>query len=152
MNDNAEPGRGVTWVVVADAARAQIFSRTERFSALEPLRVIDEPRARSRERDLIADSPGRSFDSHGQGRHAMDPGQSAKAQLREAFARRIAAEVESGRAADRFQHLVIVATPDMLGAVRAQLSRAAQRLVTREIAKQMTQAEPATIAAEIDAE
>lgn len=150
--ERREPEAGATWIVVTDGAHAEIFSRARQFSDLESVQAFDEPEARSRELDLGTDAPGRSFDSHGQGRHSMDPAQSGKAHLRESFARRIAAEVESGRSAGRFRNLVLVATPDMLGALRAQLSGTSRQLVRREIVKQMTRAAPAEIAAAIDAE
>lgn len=152
MRDKPDgPQTGVTWVVVVDAGRAEIYSREKRFSELEPVQTLDEPDARTRERDLKTDAPGRAFNSHGTGRHAMEPDQSPKARLREAFAERIAAELEAGRIANQYRHLAIVATPDMLGALRGELSRATQQLVSREIAKKMTGLGPAAIAAELDA-
>ena len=66
-----EPATGVTWVVVADASRAEIYSRQKRFSQLEPVQHLIEPEARSKEQELASDAPGRAFDSRGEGRHCL---------------------------------------------------------------------------------
>lgn len=150
-DEKSAPAGGVTWVVVADARRAGIYSRQKRFSELEPLQVLEEPQARTHERDLVSDAPGRSFDSHGTGRHAMEPGETTKHHIRGAFARRVAGELEVGRRAGHFEHLVIVASPDMLGELRAHLDRATRQCVVLEVDKDLTGHEPAAIAAEIDA-
>ena len=141
---------GVTWVVVADASRADIYSRQKRFSPLELVQSLTEPEARSKERDLASDAPGRSFDIRGEGRHAMEPDHSGKDHLRESFVSRIADELESARNADRFQQLVIVAAPAVLGALRAQLSGAIQKHVVAEFNKHMTGQDASVIAGLID--
>ena len=140
----------VTWVVVADSGRADIYSRQKRFSPLEPVQRLTEPEARSKEHDFASDAPGRSFDSHGQGRHAMEPDQTAKEHLRERFVRRISDVLESARNDDLFQQLVIVAAPAVLGALRQQLSQAVQKQVVAEIDKNMTDRDQETIASLID--
>ena len=141
---------GVTWVLVADASRAEIYSRKKRRSPLEPVQSLDEPEARSREGDLVSDSRGRSFDSGGEGRHAMEPDQSVKDHLLVSFANRIADVLESGRSADRYQHLVIIAAPALLGELRARISGTTRALVSAEFDKHMTGQAPADIAALID--
>lgn len=153
MTKNAnELNSGVTWVVVASAERADIYSRQKRYSQLEPVQRFDEPRARLKEQDLVSDTPGRAFDSGGQGRHAMEPDHSGKDHLRESFVQRIVENLESARGANRFQQLIIVAAPAMLGALRAQLSGATQQRVVAEVDKHMTGREPAEIAALIDSD
>lgn len=145
-----ELGAGVTWIVVASADRADIYSRQKRYSQLEPVQHLDEPRARLKEQDLVSDTRGRAFDSGGQGRHAMEPDTTGKDHLREGFVHRIAETLEDARGADRFAHLVIVAAPAVLGALRAQLSGTTQQRVVAEIDKNMTGRDPEAIAELID--
>lgn len=147
-----EINSGVTWVVVASADRADIYSRQKRYSRLESVQRFDEPRARLKEQDLVSDTPGRAFDSGGQGRHAMEPDRSGKEHLREGFVNRIAETLESARGAERFQHLIIVASPAILGALRAQLSDTTRKRVQAEIDKHMTGREPSEITALIDSD
>jgi protein required for attachment to host cells len=139
---------GTTWVVVADSSRADIYSRAKRFSELESVKSFKEPAARAREQDLVSDGPGRSFDSKGSGRHAMESDQSEKHNLRAKFAKTIADELELSRQMHRFSHLILVAAPAMLGELRAHLSTETTKLVRDEIDKDMT-AETATRIAEL---
>jgi len=117
---------------------------------MEPVHSLTAPDARKKERDLGSDSPGRAFDIKGSGRHAMEPGQTGKEHLRETFAHRIADELDAGRIANKYQHLVIVAGPKMLGDIRGKLSHATGQLVADEIDKEMTAQDLSVICAEID--
>jgi protein required for attachment to host cells len=150
MNDSNELTSGLTWIVVADASSAEIYSRQKRYSQLELVQCLAEPAARNKEGELSSDEPGRAYDSGGKGRHAMEPSHSGKQHLRETFAHRIAGEIESARNADDFQHLILVAAPATLGDLRAQLSKATQRLVQAEVDKHMTGQGPMAIATLID--
>ncbi len=143
---------GVTWVVVADGGRARIFSRAKRFSDLRPVDVLDEPDARARERDLTSDQPGRSFDSHGSGRHAVGQESGTKDEIMEDFARRIAHRIEAGRTGGDFQHLMLVAAPTVLGAIRPILSQSSGQLIVSEVSKNLAHHEPADIQKIIDRE
>ena len=146
----SELKRGVTWVVVADSTQADIYSRAKRFSQLEAVQSLSEPSARSKEKDLITDAPGRSFDSGGKGRHAMETDHTEKQNLRIKFADRIADLLKSARQEGRFKHLVLVAAPALLGELRAQLDDATAKLVRDEIDKDMTAATPDDIVKLID--
>jgi protein required for attachment to host cells len=143
--------RGDTWVLVADASRADIYLRQKRYGPLEAMQCLTEKQARSKEGDLVADEPGRTFDRAGQGRHAMEPDHTEKEHLRTAFAQRICQVLESGRMADRYKRLVIVAAPGMLGELRHHLDAATGKLVAGEFDKEMTGREPEAIIGLIDA-
>jgi protein required for attachment to host cells len=142
---------GVTWVLVADAHRAEIYARHKRHSIPEIVHCLEEKQARAREQDLVADEPGRAFDRKGQGRHAMEPDHREKENVRTAFARRIAQVLESGRSSGRFDRLVMVAAPAMLGELRAQLDKPTTACIVAEFSKTLTGQTPETIANFIDA-
>lgn len=151
MNKNSdELSNGVTWVVVANASKAQIFSRQKRYSPLEAVQQLSEPDARAREQDLTSDSPGRAFDSGGRGRHAMEPDHSAKAHLLTTFAQQIADALTAAHQTHDFDRLVIVAAPTMLGELRHQLGDPVRRKVYSEFDKDLTGQAPGQIAALID--
>ena len=59
------------WVVVADKSKARIFTVDDPRGALLGVHELKHPEALEREQELSSDRPGRSFDSMGQGRHAM---------------------------------------------------------------------------------
>ena len=149
-NNNNELSQGVAWVVVANASRAQIFSRQKRYAPLELVQQLDEPDARVKEQDLASDAPGRAFDSGGQGRHAMEPDHSIHDHLLTTFAHRISGTENAAHQAREFTQLVIVASPSMLGELRGQLADPVRRCVRGEFAKDLTLQGPDRIAALID--
>lgn len=129
------------WILVADSARARILS------AADP-RMISEvadyahPQSRQHDQDLTSDQPGRSFDSAGQGRHAMEPPQSAHEAEAEAFAAELAQALEQGRTAQRFQRLVLIAPPAFLGRIRDHLSKPAAQMVAAQVDKNLVHLSP----------
>jgi protein required for attachment to host cells len=86
-------------------------------------------------RDLSADRPGRSFDSHGQGRHAMEPETDAKRHEAEVFAKQVADRIERARIEDEFDELVLIAAPEFLGLLRKSLSTTTDGLVAKAVDK-----------------
>ena len=141
---------GETWVLVADSGRADIYLRARRRSPLSSVESLTNEQARAKEHDLISDSPGRAFDSAGQGRHSMGSDHAVKHHLREAFAKRVAQALAAGRKAGRFSHLVLIAEPAMLGEVRAHLDNTTAACVSLTIAKDYAGRDPVAIAALID--
>jgi protein required for attachment to host cells len=128
-----------TWVLVADASRARIFSLESHQDSLHEIATLTHPESRLHEHELTTDRPGRTFDSSGQGgRHAMEQKSSPKRQEALSFARSIGARLESARIAGDFGHLVLVAGPPFLGLLREQLSDEIRKHVTLEIDKELT--------------
>jgi len=125
------------WVVVAGAAHVDIYTCERLGGHLSAIETYSRPDARLREQELVSDSPGRSFDSGGQGRHSMEDKTSAKRHLMTQFAKNIGRRIESARVADEFDQLVIVAGPRFLGEVRQALSGPCKKLVIKEIVKDL---------------
>ena len=78
------------WVVVADQSRARIFTVDDAHGPLLQVDELEHPEARKREQELMSDRPGRSFDSAGQGRHAMGTSVEPKKEEAVRFAKQIA--------------------------------------------------------------
>lgn len=130
--------KAVTWIVVADGARAQIVRQAGVGAALEPVpgQEFINP-SQERTRDLGTDRPGRSADSGGN-RHGMketDWHQQGKRR----FARTIAERLERRAEAKAFDRLVLVAPPETLGELRANLGKHASARLGGEIPKDLTQ-------------
>lgn len=112
-----------TWVMVADAARARFFvSEGEDVRPIEEV-TLDNPAAHGFSRDLVSDKPGRTIESVGGAHHAQEPKHDPHRSAKEAFARRVADYVEQNALADKFDDLVLVAPPQMLGDLRGALGR-----------------------------
>ena len=127
-----------TWIIVADGARAQIFSNSGPGTGLEsaiPQALVADNRPSG---DIASDRPGRSFDSAGQGRHAMQSGSDPHEYEQTVFANDIAKLLDRNREQKAFDQIVIVAPPKMLGALRHALDKATSQLVIGEINKDLT--------------
>ena len=61
----------LTWVVVADSARARVFEWASRNADLRELLDLTNSQARLQEQALTSDRPGVGFSSRGQGRRRM---------------------------------------------------------------------------------
>lgn len=129
-----------SWVVVADAAQAAIFTLAPDGATLAPLEgcVFVNEAARGHARDLGHDRPGRVVESVGGARHAHEPRVDPHRRAKTAFAERLAAFLEAGDGAPPFDALVLVAPPRMLGDLRAALGQRAAARVVREIGKDLT--------------
>lgn len=133
--------KAVTWIVVADGARAQIVRQAGVGAALEPVPgqefVNPSP---ERTRDLGTDRPGRTADSvHSGHRHAMEPRVDWHQQEKKRFAKTIAERIERSAEAKGFDRLVLVAPPETLGELRANLGKHASARLDGEVPKDLTQ-------------
>lgn len=121
------------WVLVADSARARLFEASGAKAPLQEQTDLVMPSARLQEQDLVSDRPGRSFDSGGEGRHAMEPTTPRKEVESDRFAARIAALLEAERVAGTYTRLILVAPPAFLGQLRGALTDPVRALVTSEL-------------------
>ena len=126
------------WILVADSARARVFSVDSAIGPLEPIEQLVHPESRLHDRDMKSDRPGRVFDSHGEGRHSTGKAVSPKEQEALRFAGEIASYLERGRVNGGFRRLVIVADPRFLGSLRATLAPEVKKLVTLEVNKDLS--------------
>lgn len=135
---------GKTWVVVAASSRARIFS-LEGGEALKELEDLTKPSARQHETDLTSDLPGRSFDSAGEGRHAMEEPTSPKHREAIEFSREVAARLDQARTRNELERLAIVAAPAFLGLLRQHFTPELAKAVVLEIDKDLSRADSTEI-------
>ena len=110
------------WVMVADKSKARIFTIADPRGALLDEVVLEHPQAREREQTLTSDRPGRSYDSKGQGRHAMGTSVEPDQQETIRFARQITDHVQAAHNEGRCDRLLLVAGPPLLGLLREPLN------------------------------
>jgi protein required for attachment to host cells len=134
-----------TWIVVAASARARIFSVSGIGGTLQEIADLTHPEARLQDRKLSSDRPGRSFDSHGQGRHGMEQTTSAQEHESHLFAVEIADYIDRGRHGESFDSLILVAPPKFLGRLRPELSKSARDLLVGELDKNLVEADTETL-------
>jgi len=123
MTPPIDPGNKHFLVVVADESKAVAYTRSSKSGPLQEIRTFENEAARLKTGDILADKGGRSFDSHGQGRHTMasekaDP----KKHLAEMFARDIAEHITTDVHSGTCRAYALVAAPHFLGTLRAELA------------------------------
>lgn len=127
-----------TWLVVADNSRARFFSMETRTGPIEETKSIVHAEARLHEQDMTSDLPGRGSGKGGEGQHAYQNKVSPKEQENINFAHEIAAELDKARKEDKFKQFVLVAAPEFLGKLREQMNTQTHKLVSFELAKNLT--------------
>ena len=127
------------WVLVADSARARLFHADGSAGALQEQTDLLMPDSRLKEGELVSDRPGRTFDSGGHGRHAMEPATSAKDMESHRFAVQIAEQLEKEHLQNTFNRLTLVAPPAFLGELRSALSDGVRAKVSAELDKDLVQ-------------
>ena len=131
-----------TWIVVADSSRARLFSAASASSVLVEVEDLIHSASRLHETDLNSDRPGRSFDSNGEGRHAMESPENQEAIL---FAKEISTCLKSHHNQGAFSKLVLVAAPEFLGHLRTLVDKNLMATIALEIDKNMVQHDVADI-------
>ena len=123
-------------VLVCDGSKALFYVNVGDAQAISlqvgKTLVEDHPPTR----DLGTDKPGRSFDSAGASRSAVQ--QTDWHDLAEAaFLRRVAQTLDASVRVDEVKELVIVAPPRALGMLREQLSESVRGVLKAEIARDL---------------
>ncbi len=127
-----------TWIVVADEAAAAFYARQSRRGPITELFQLRNETARKKTGDLISDRGGRSFDSHGQGRHTMVKEQSGpKKRAINAFAKNIAKRINDAIHEGTCDEIVLIAAPRFLGVLRDALAKAGNVVPAVTIDKEM---------------
>jgi len=155
------------WVVAANNTEAKIFilappaprlkdPDARQYSTAElpqsrlvELEALEHPEGRLKSQSIDADRPGRSFESAGMKRHAMTREVDPKTQEAIAFARQVAARLEGARRQGEVERLILVAAPEFLGLLRANLSSELRRMLEEEFSLDLVQMTPHEIRAHL---
>lgn len=126
------------WFVVADAARAVAYMRRPDRPGYDEVARWASRDAGKPARELVSDRPGRTFDSRGGQRHAMEPTADPKLLAKQAFAAEIAEALNAAHAARRFESLILFAPARVLGEIRKRLAATASEALARSVDKDLT--------------
>ena len=129
-----------TWVLIADAGRAHVYEALgpgKGIKALDDL-WLENDVPRSRDAAAGATKPGRGHPAAGSSRHAFEATSDPHRQFKRQFADEVAEMIGQKLAEGAFGKLVVVATPVMLGDLRAALPEQVRRVVSAEIDKDLT--------------
>ena len=123
------------WILVADSARARLFSAETSKSALSEIENMIHPEAQQHERELTSDLPGRQAGGATGSHHPVGGKTDPKEYEAVEFARDICKHLESAYNAQKFRQLIVVAAPTFLGYLRKEMSNNVAKVVTLEIDK-----------------
>lgn len=127
----------VTWILVADGARARILKTEGWGKGLIQLRHAEHEESHRRTAEQGTDRPGRT-------REIADGTPSAYSETdwqrheKEVFAREMAKQLDRGAGKGAFDRLVLAAPPKVLGDLRKAMDDHTARMVTVEIDKDLT--------------
>ncbi|MEY3807158.1 MAG: hypothetical protein RI893_134 [Pseudomonadota bacterium] len=127
----------LTWILVADGARARIFTTDTPSSPLEEIEDFSHTEGRLHDRDITSDLPGR-IKSASAGGHALEQATDPKQHETDNFAHLIAHYLEDAYNVNRFEQLLLVAAPSFLGLLRKHLSEPIKQRVCLELDKDLT--------------
>jgi protein required for attachment to host cells len=126
-----------TWILVANRANARLFESNGPGKGPQLRQEIPHPEGRLTNHEMGSDRPGRAYDSHGQGRHAMGKEHDNTEQTAIRFAKQLSLLLDDGRSRNQFTRLVLVAEARFLGQLRDALSPATSSLVAASLDKDL---------------
>jgi protein required for attachment to host cells len=127
----------MSWILTANRVGARILER--QGATLTLLETIENEQGRLRDRDIDSDRHGRSFDRATAARHALSTAEAPHEHIAKAFARGLADKLRHARLAGRFERLVIVAEPRLLGMIRAALDTVTAHMLVASVPKDLEQ-------------
>lgn len=127
-----------TWILIADGAHARVLEQDRESHRFKPAFEQEFFGQAAPSREIASDRPGRSFDSAGEGRHAMEPHTDPHRHAKYAFAGDLAKHLQKAAARHRFDRLVLIAAPRTLGDLRDLLPDQVKKRVVGEIDKDLT--------------
>lgn len=132
-----------TWVVIADQKKASLYevdNREYRLNFISSLRNdFDERMAGLKEKGSV------SKQSRQSNVRALVNENSLKRRMVTSYVDQLAEEIESGRKAGAFSKIIMAAGPELMGLLRAKLSRPTLGMIQREITKDYTSLKQAEV-------
>lgn len=129
----------VTWIVVANGARAHILQQNRKGNGVHEVLPYDLIGRNLPTRERVSDRAGMVYDRRANASHAMAPRSDAHRHDKLQFARALAAELMKHAETRAFCRLILVAPPQTLGDLRGALPEKLRGLVEAEVPKDLTQ-------------
>lgn len=127
-----------TWILTANRSGASLFESNWPGKSMRRIQDIPHPQGREQNMDIDTGKPGLSFDSVGQGRHAMSTEQDPTEHIAQQFASDLAERLNKGRVAHAYDKLVLMAEPKFLGLLRAALDKHTAAMVVQTVSKDLS--------------
>jgi protein required for attachment to host cells len=125
-----------TWIVVASRDEVRIFERKGKKD-LTLVTDIGNPEGKLRPRDLVSDKAGTSSDNRMRRRLAYSTEQSPKERSLINFYEEISDQIDLALNKQKFDRLILIAEPRLLGILRAILPSSVHGVIIQEIHKDL---------------
>ena len=126
------------WILVADRARARLFSLGKGAPRMVEIADFVNPRARTPGHELEYAPPPRVHDRVGDGRHAIEARTSPREKAALQFATVLESHLKHAHDEQRYRDLVLIAPPGFLGVLNAALRARLIESVVLKIPKNLT--------------
>ncbi|MEN3292218.1 MAG: hypothetical protein V7642_1471 [Burkholderiales bacterium] len=137
-----------TWIVAADSSRARIFEAEGAGNNFHEIQDFVNEAGRERHQDLRTDAKGRFY---GKGErdqaHTAEPDIDAPVHETELFAKKVCEYLDKARVENKYDELFVVAFSKFLGLMRDSLSKETQKIIKREMTKDISSYDEKDIAA-----
>lgn len=127
-----------TWILIADASRAKVLATHGLGNGLAAVPDMTLETDHKLAREIGSDRPGRSYESAGTTRHAIEPRSDPERIEEKRFAAHLVDRLNKASAENAFDRLVIVAPPVMLGDLRAALTPHLEKKLAATLDKDLT--------------
>lgn len=130
-----------TWILITDAHRARCFERDTQNHVLVELSDFIYPGthiASAADRDDVSSAAGKGHGRTGHAGTGFEPHTEVQDQAQHSFAKQLANYLNQAAGEHRFTDLVLIATPPMLGALKPALNAAAEKMLKRSVASDLT--------------
>jgi len=127
-----------TYIVVADAARARIFTR-DALTLIEQENLV-HAEGRLHEGDLVTDSPGSEVHEATSNAARTSNEGTASQHEKEMFAKQVAKRLYTARIENSLEKLILVAPPKFLGLLRDKIDTPTQKLMIHTLPKDLSKA------------
>lgn len=128
----------VTWLLVTNGTEAKLYENTGPNKGLTPLSDQAHEREALKTSEIVANSRGRTFNSKGEGRAAMEQQTDPDKIEHEKFSREVADHLNKAAQEKKFDRLIIAAPPQSLGEMRKHFNKHLEEKLEDDIPKDLT--------------
>jgi protein required for attachment to host cells len=137
-----------TWILIADAHHAEIWTRKDRQQP-EEAELVEPSQKHRFSREIGSDRPGRAIASSDNRHAAVQPREDLLEAEHRHFARALVKHLRDSLANHEFDRLAIIAAPKMLGLLRDGLDQKLAKALITDIAKDLVKLPPGEIRGQI---
>lgn len=125
-------------VAACDSGRARLFRIARNEDRLEEISTLVNPDARLRERELVSDKRGRGMHRGRMSRATLGTRELHRYESAARFSREVAEALSRRSRAEHIERIYLLADPEFLGLLRADIRRKRIKSALREIRKNLS--------------